>query len=264
MAFEELKARQSAVWSSAPFENIEWTIEPMHEDLVRRLAPQPGERWLDVGCGPGAVAMRAARAGADVTGVDLAPGLIETAKRRAEQEGLEIDYLVGDAEALPVGDGSFDVVSSSVGAIFAPDHGAVARELARVTRPGGRLGLTSWRPDGGVPEFMRLLGQFGPPPPEGAGDPFEWGREQHAQELLEADFELEFFEGDAPQEGESAEAIWELTRDSVGPAKALYGSLEPERQEELRRAVVDFYDRYRTGNGIHQPRPYLLILGTRR
>jgi 2-polyprenyl-3-methyl-5-hydroxy-6-metoxy-1,4-benzoquinol methylase len=119
MAFEELKQRQSVVWGSAPFERVAVEIAEIHGALVAELAPQAGETWLDVGTGTGAVAVRAARAGADVTGSDLAPVLIETAKRLAAEEGLDIEYEVGDAEQLPYGDGSFDIVSSSFGAILA-------------------------------------------------------------------------------------------------------------------------------------------------
>ena len=163
MAFEALKQQQAAAWGSAPFENVAAELANVHDHLVRELDPQPGETWLDVGTGTGAVASRAARAGAAVTGSDLAPALIETAKRLAAEEGLEITYEVGDAEELPYGNADFDVVSSSFGAIFAPDHKAVARELARVTRPGGRLGLTAWDPTGGGADFFKIMGRFRPP-----------------------------------------------------------------------------------------------------
>ena len=264
MAFEELKRRQATAWSAAPFEHLEPDIAVMHDDLVERLAPGPGVRWLDVGCGPGAVAMRAARAGADVTGIDLAPGLIETAKRRASEEGLSIHYQVGDAEGLPVAAAGFDVVSSSVGVIFAPDHRAAAAELARATRPGGRLGLAAWRPDEGVCAMLQILGDYQPPPPEGAGSPFEWGNEEHAQELLGAAFDLEFAEVDAPQLGESGEQIWDRARRFAGPAKLTYESLDLERRNELDERMVAFYEQFRRNGGIYQSRPYLLILGTRR
>src|SRR5262249_53012321 len=160
-----------------------------------RLAPQPREKWLDVGCGPGGVAMRAARAGATVTGLDLSPVMVETARRRAAEAGLEIAYDVGDAESLPYEDASFDVVSSSVGIFLAPDHAAVARELARVVRPGGRLGFTAWRPGSRVEKGVQLSSRFQPPPPEGAGYPFDWGTEEHVTELLGGAFELEFHDG---------------------------------------------------------------------
>jgi SAM-dependent methyltransferase len=263
MAFEELKQRQSVVWGSAPFERIADELADIHDHLVAELAPQAGETWLDVGTGTGAVAMRAARAGAMVTGSDLAPALIETAQRLAEEEGLQILYEVGDAEQLPYEDGSYDVVSSSFGAMFAPDHGAVARELARVTRPGGRIGLTTWDPEGGVGDLFRLLGSFQPPPPEGAGNPLDWGREEHARDLLEGDFELRFVRGSNPQTGTSGEEMWELVVTSFGPMKTLYESLDEERREELHKAYIDFSESHRTNGRIEAPREYLIILGTR-
>jgi SAM-dependent methyltransferase len=231
---------------------------------VAELAPQSGETWLDVGTGTGGVAMRAARAGATVTGSDLAPALIETAKRLADEEGLEIRYEVGDAEQLPYADGSYDIVSSSFAAIFAPTHDAVARELARVTRQGGRIGLTAWDPEGGIGDAFRLLGRFQPPPPEGAGDPLDWGREEHARELLEGDFDLRFLHGSSPQTGKSGEEVWELAVTSFGPLKTLYDSLAEERREELHKAYADFYDSRMANGRVEAPREYLLILGTRR
>ncbi len=157
MAFEELKQRQSVVWGTGPYQNVTETITDIHERVIERLAPSAGMKWLDLACGTGAVAERAAKAGAEVTGVDLAPALIETAKERAAERGLDIDYRVGDCENLEFEDGAFDVVSSTCGVMFAPDHEATARELARVVKPGGRIGLANWtpaekRPGGDVPD----------------------------------------------------------------------------------------------------------------
>ncbi len=136
MSFEDLKKFQGQMWGAGPFEEIEVHISDMHDALVGGLGPQPGDTWLDVACGTGAVASAAARAGADVTGVDLAPALIETARRRSKEAGLEVDYETGDCENLRFQDGSFDVVSSSVGIMFAPDQRTTAAELARVCAPG--------------------------------------------------------------------------------------------------------------------------------
>lgn len=264
MAFEELKQRQRAAWGAAPFETIEDSLVVMYDDLVARLDPLSGEKWLDVGCGPGAVAMRAARAGADVTGVDLSDVMVDTAGRRARAEGLDISYDVGDAEQLPYENASFDVVSSSVGFFLAPDHEAVARELARVVRPGGRLGFTAWRPNSRVEKGLKLSARFQPPPPEGVGNPFDWGTETHVAQLLGEAFELEFHDGDAPDRGVSGEAIWEYFLAGVGPMRMLYESLDPERREEYHRAAVEMYEEDRVGDEIVLPGPYLLTLGRRR
>lgn len=264
MGFEELKQRQSVAWGAAPFEEIEDTIAVLHDDLVERLGPGPREKWLDVGCGTGAVAMRAARAGADVTGVDFSPVMIETAKRRADEEGLAIRYLVGDAEAVPCADESFDVVASSVGAIFAPDHVAVAREFARLVRPRGRIGFTAWEPGGSVAKSILLAARFQPPPPDGVGSPFQWGTEEYVRGLLGDAFELEFHTGDAPLSGESGEALWEYFLAGLGPVRLLCDSLDEERREEFHRASVELYEEDRRGDEIVQERRYLLTVGARR
>lgn len=264
MAFEELKQRQAMVWGSAPFEKVADQSANIHDHLVRALDPQPGERWLDVATGTGGVAIRAARAGAEVTGSDLAPALVETAKRLAREEGLDVTYEVGDAEELPYGNADFDVVSSSFGAIFAPDHERAAHELGRVTRPGGRLGLTAWEPDGGIGAFFGAMRPFQPPPPEGAGNPLDWGREEYVRELLGRDFDLSFEHGQDPQRGESGEQIWTLFVENFGPVKTMYAVLDDDRKEELHRTYVDFYEGHRRNGGIEAPREYLIILGKRK
>src|SRR6187401_3398208 len=156
----------------------------MHVVLVERLAPQPGEHWLDLGCGTGDVAFHAARAGAIVTGSDLSPTLIETAERHARELGLDLTLEVADCQALHYPDASFDVVSSSVGVIFAPDHARVAAELARVCKPGGRVGLTAWRKDSGVGQMFAAMQPYMPTPPEGVGSPFQWGDEAYVESRL--------------------------------------------------------------------------------
>jgi ubiquinone/menaquinone biosynthesis C-methylase UbiE len=264
VAFEELKQRQGAMWGSGPFELIEEGIAEMHTDLVTRLAPRAGEAWLDVGCGTGGISERAARAGANVTGVDLAPALVETAKRRAGEHGVDVAYEVGDAEQLRFGDASFDVVSSSVGAIFAPDHAAVARELGRVTRPGGRIGLTAWRPDGRIGDFFRTLAPFQPAPPSGAGNPLAWGRPEHALELLGDDFDLEFHDGTSVHEAESSEASWELFSTAFGPIVTALERLPADEAENLHQAYIGLLDEDRVEDGVRQERTYTVILGRRR
>lgn len=261
MAYEELKQRQSVMWGSGPYQQVTETIRDLHEVLLERLEPTPGVRWLDLACGTGAVAEGAAAKGADVVGVDLAPALIETAKRRARTLGLEIDYRVGDAEALDFPDASFDVVSSACGIMFAPDHGASARELARVTKHAGLIGLANWTPTGGVARMFDMMAPFQPAPPP--SNPFDWGDRSRVQELLDGWFELRFEEHISTLEIDSGEAYWKLFSTSFGPAKTLAESLG-ERREELRRAWVDFFEQNYSSDGrIAHAREYLLVLGTR-
>lgn len=176
MTLEDLKQKQSRMWGVGPYERIGATIADIHQAILARLDPQPGERLLDVATGTGEVARPAAKLGADVAAIDLAPAMIETAERRAGEDDVTVGFEVGDAENLAFADESFDVVVSTCGAMFAPDHAAVARELARVCRPGGRLGLATWKPDGGVAGFFRVIAAYQPPAPDGVGNPFDWGR----------------------------------------------------------------------------------------
>ncbi|MCW4354437.1 class I SAM-dependent methyltransferase [Hoyosella sp. YIM 151337] len=264
MAFDELKKKQSVMWGTGPYERLPQHYEPLLDHLADAISVQPGERVLDVATGTGALASRLARRGAKVTGIDLAPALIDTAKRLADEEDLTIEYEVGDAENLPYPDGSFDVVVSNVGAIFAPDHEAVARELARVTRSGGRLGMGNWSPDGGVVDMFKVMAKYMPPPPAGAGSAFAWGARNYAEKMLGDAFDLRFEEGDAPQTGTSGEEVWELFSTVYGPTRTLAAALDDERREQLHSDFAGFFEGYRTPEGIHQPRGYLIVLGTRR
>jgi len=265
VAVEELKQKQSVMWGTGPYHNITETITDIHDRVIERLDPGPGLRWLDLATGTGAVAELAAERGAEVTGVDLAPALIETAKERARERGLAIDYRVGDVERLELEDGSFDVVSSTCGVMFAPDHEATGRELVRVVASGGRLGLVNWTPDGGMARLFALMRSFQPPPPPGAGSPFQWGSEEYVQERLGDAFELEFERGVSHLRVPSGEDYWQLFSSSYGPTKTLADSLEPDRREEFHRSWVEFFEtNYRRDGQIDHDREYLLVLGTRR
>jgi len=252
------------VWSSAPFERIAAIITEMHVALVERLAPQPGERWLDLGCGTGDVAFHAARAGAVVTGSDLSPTLIETAQRKAREEGLALTLEVADCQALQYETGSFDVVSSSVGVIFAPDHKRVAGELARVCVPGGRLGLTAWRRDSGVGDIFAGMAPFMAAPPVGAGSPFQWGEESYVEELLGDYFELSFEELDTRHEGDDPAAMWALFKTSYGPSYMLWQSLDLDQRDKLDDSMAAVWEAHRDGAGINMERRYILVTGSRK
>ena len=263
MAYEELKQRQSAMWGNGPYQRITETLGDIHELVIERLDPQPGDRWLDLACGTGAIAERAASAGASVTGIDLAPVLIETAKERAQEAGLEIDYQVGDAENLQLPDGTFDKVSSTCGIMFAPDHEAVTRELARITAPGGRIVLVNWTPEGGLGKLFKVMAPYQPAPPPSS--PFDWGKEDRVRELLGDSFDLEIEEHVSTMRIPSGEEYWDLFSSSYGPTKTLADSLDDGRREELHRDWVEFFEQnYRSDGEIAHGREYLLVLGTRR
>ena len=262
MAYHELKQRQSVMWGTGPYQRVTETLTDIHAQVVERLAPRPGVRWLDLACGTGAVAELAAAGGASVTGIDLAPALIATARERAAAHGLQIDYQVGDCEQLDVADASFDAVSSTCGVMFAPDHEATAKELARVTSPGGRIALANWTPTGGLARMFKVMAPFMPAPPP--SNPFDWGDERCVHELLGEWFELDIKEHVSTLHLPSGEAYWELFSTSYGPTKTLADSLG-ERRVELHRAWVDFFEtNYRSNGEIAHTREYLLIGGERR
>lgn len=265
MAFEELKERHAVMWGSAPFEKVAWTLADMHRRIVAAMGGGEGTRWLDVGCGTGELAFMAAATGADVSACDLAPNLVETARRQAAERGLEIPFEVGDVEALPYGDASFDVVTSSIGAIFAPDHPAVASELARVCRPGGKLGMTAWTSTGdSVDRFFEIIGTYAPPPPPGAGMAFAWGEAEHCEELLGPFFELELTTHNTPWHEETADRMWELLSQSFGPIKTLLANLPPDRAAAFTREMRDHLADEQTEDGLVMDRYYNLIVGTRK
>ncbi len=262
MAYEELKQRQSVMWGTGPYQRVTETLTDIHDMVVERLAPAPGDSWLDLAGGTGAIAERAADAGANVTGLDLAPALIETAKERAAELGLEIDYVVGDAESLDFPDASFDKVSSTCGIMFAPDHEAAARELARVTAPGGRIALANWTPTGGLAKMFKVMAPYLPAPPPSS--PFDWGDETRVRELLGDSFDLEIEERVSTLTMPSGEAYWELFSTSYGPTKVLAESLG-DRREDLHRDWVEFFEtNYAKDGEIVHTREYLLIFGSRR
>jgi ubiquinone/menaquinone biosynthesis C-methylase UbiE len=264
VAFEELTTRHSQVWSSAPFEQIAEIITEMHVALVERLAPQAGEQWLDLGCGTGDVAFHAAREGAVVTGSDLSPTLIETARQQAAERGRDLTLEVADCQALPYADASYDVVSSSVGVIFAPDHARVAAELARVCKPGGRLGITAWRRDSGVGDIFAGMSKFMPPPPEGAGSPFQWGDEAYVEKMLGDAYELSFEELDTRHEDDDPAAMWDLFRTSYGPSHVLWNSLDEDRRQELDETMTAVFEAHRSGDAISMERRYIVVTGVRK
>lgn len=262
MAYEELKQRQSVMWGNGPYQRITETVSDIHEVVIERLAPESGDEWLDLACGTGAVAELAAAAGANVTGIDLAPVLIETAKERAAAQGLEIDYRVGDAEQLDLPDASVDKLSSTCGIMFAPDHEAVARELARVTRPGGRIALGNWTPTGGLAKMFAVMAPYMAAPPPSS--PFAWGDEGRVRELLGESFELDLGERVSTLRVPSGQDYWELFSTSYGPTKTLAESIG-ERRADLERDWVEFFETtYRRDGEIVHDREYLLVLGTRR
>jgi ubiquinone/menaquinone biosynthesis C-methylase UbiE len=250
----------SDVWGLGQYEKLAARLAPVQDQVVERARIEAGDRVLDVATGTGEVAVRAAGRGAQVTAIDIAAPMIEKARRRAEEAGADITFDIGDAEYLPYEDACFDAVVSNFGLIFAPDHANVASELARVTCPGGRLAFTAWKPNRKLGELYR---RFTEDPIEGR-ESYEWGREDHVEDMLGEEFDLEFEDGTLWLEADTAEQIWELFSQSAPPVIALLKQLGEDQGEQFHRAFVELYEEYREGDTIRAPRRYLLVLGRRK
>jgi SAM-dependent methyltransferase len=180
----EMKQRARAMWATGDYPTVALTIREVSDRIVRQVGIRPGEDVLDVACGNGNTTIPAAQAGGRVTGVDLTPELLQAGRVAAAAAGVQIDWREGDAEALPFEDAQFDVVLSSFGCMFAPRHEVVAAEIARVLRPGGRLGLCAWTPEGTIGRFFELMSKHLPPPPAFASPPPRWGDPDHVRRLF--------------------------------------------------------------------------------
>jgi SAM-dependent methyltransferase len=236
----QLKQKHRAMWASGHYDKVAREVIPvLGERLVERLAPSSGERVLDIAAGSGNAAVPAARAGAHVVASDLTPELLDIG--RTEHPDAGIDWQVADAEALPWPDASYDVVMSAVGVMFAPHHQVAADELLRVLRPGGRLGVVSWTPEGFIGRLFATMRGFVPPPPAGVQPPPLWGSEDHVRELFgdRVDglaFERDHVEVDLFTGPGDFRAYF---RDNYGPTLAAYRGLaeQPDRVAELDAAL---------------------------
>jgi ubiquinone/menaquinone biosynthesis C-methylase UbiE len=239
----EMKAQTRRVWAVGDFGAVaERTIWPVGERLVRRVGVGAGEKVLDLACGTGNAAIRAAKAGGKVTGLDLTPELFDRGRELAAQEGVEIEWVEGDAEDLPFEGNSFDVVLSTFGVMFAPRHAVAAAELLRVLRPGGRFGLYTWTPEGLQGRFFSELGAFMPPPPPFAQPMLAWGREEHVRDLfpgVHLEFDRDMVDGQPfPTLAESMEFMTA----NFGPVIMLRKALEPRGQwESAQQKILDLF-----------------------
>jgi ubiquinone/menaquinone biosynthesis C-methylase UbiE len=265
----ELKARHRTMWASGDYPSmVETFLLPLGPRLVDACEIGPGKRVLDVAAGTGNASIPAAERGASVTASDLTPELLEAGRRRAQAAGLELDWVEADAEALPFADESFDVVMSSIGAMFAPHHQEVADELVRVCRPGGTIGLLSWTPEGMIGGLFRTMGPFAPPPPPGAQPAPLWGKEEHVRELFGDRIAFRTLERDVLEV-----TAFEHPYDYGEHFKARYGptitaranAQRNGRESELDDALNAFCDEWNRGtpDRARFEQEYLLAVGTR-
>ena len=240
-AVADLKRTHRAIWAAGDYPAVAEVIDEVPpRDLLSRVNITPGQDVLDVATGTGNIALRAAAAGAQVVGLDLTPELFATARRREWQYGVAVDWVEGDAEDLPFADESFDTVLSTFGIQFAPRHAVVARELDRVCRPGGTIGLVNWTPEGQVGELLRTVGGYMPKPPEFASPPPLWGTEQHVRELFaDTGVTFEFHRGLNPWIFESPEHYVVFMETHYGPVLKARERLTAEgRWEECRSDIL--------------------------
>lgn len=268
-ADSELKARHRTMWASGNYPlMVDTFLLPLGPRLVDACPIGPGTAVLDVATGTGNAAIPAAQRGATVTASDLTPELLEAGSARPEAAGLDLTWTPADAEDLPFERGSFDVVMSSIGVMFAPHHQAAADELVRVCRPGGTVGLMSWSPEGMIGALFATMKPFAPPPPPGASAPPLWGSEEHLQALFGGRVELHTLTRDvlAITAFEHAGDFAEHFRTHYGPAIAARANAVRNGQEaELDAALDDFCNTWDRGAGgrARFEMEYLLAVGTR-
>lgn len=264
--FTELRDKQQKVWSSGDYNKIAALTVPVSEHLVEHVGIVPGSRVLDVATGTGHVALAAARRSAVASGIDYVPELLEIARRRDAAEDLDVDFALADAEELPYGDESFDVVLSAIGVMFSADHARAAGELVRVCRPGGRIAVASWTPEGFIGGMLATVGRH-VTPPVGAQPPTRCGVEAVFAELLgDGVVDVDSVTATVRQRFGTAEDFADLFLTYYGPTYSAASRLGDEGRKALRADLVSLAHNFDlgTGSGVVLDWEYRIITATRR
>ncbi|MDX6600932.1 MAG: hypothetical protein QOF13_134 [Solirubrobacterales bacterium] len=242
-----VRQAQQKTWSEGDFAMVAGMVEMVAEELVEALDVVPDERVLDVACGSGNGALAAARrAWGNTVGVDFVPALLERGRERAAAERLDVEFVEGDAADLPFADGEFDLVISIFGAMFAPEHEKTAAELLRVSKPGGRIGMANWVPDGGVGKMFMTIAKHAPPPP-GVSSPLLWGTEDHLREVFgDGVSDLRVDRRKSRQTFRSADHFLEFFRTYFGPTKVAYERVGPDGEAALTADMKAYLEEYNT------------------
>jgi len=231
-AYDAIKRQQQAMWASGDFAVIGITLQIVGEQLCEAVDVRSGHRVLDVAAGNGNATLAAARRFARVTSTDYVPGLLARGEQRAQADGLEVTFETADAEALPYRESSFDVVVSTFGVMFAPDHARAAREMTRVCRPGGRIGLASWTPSGFLGQLLRTVASHVPPNPA-VQSPLLWGTDAHVRTLFPDAAGIDHTPRHFVFRYRSAEHWVEVFRAFYGPVHKAFAALDADRQQAL-------------------------------
>ena len=240
----QVKGRQQQMWASGDFHAVATLIQPVADELCNAADLQAGWHVLDVACGSGNAAIAAARCACIVSGIDYVPALLERGRRRVEAEGLRVDLIEGDAEAIPFPTGGFDAVLSVFGAMFAPDHVRAAAELTRVCRPGGTIGLATWAPHGFIGEMLKVVAAHVPPPP-GVASPLLWGTETYLRELFGDDIvALTSTERTFTFRFRSAEEFVDYVRTYYGPTLKAFEAVGEAGEAILFEGLVELVGRF--------------------
>jgi ubiquinone/menaquinone biosynthesis C-methylase UbiE len=229
---EAVKARQQTVWASGDFAVIGTTLQLVGESLCEAVDVEAGQQVLDVACGNGNAALAAARRFARVTGLDYVPALLERAAERARADGIALAIVEGDAERMPFADGQFDAALSTYGVMFAPDQERAAREIARVVKPGGKIGLASWTPEGFIGQLLTTVGKH-VPPPAGVASPASWGLEARLHELFPSATWMQVARKEFVFRYESTAHFIDVFRRFYGPTHKAFGALDADGQARL-------------------------------
>ena len=258
---EGLKAIQRTIWSSGDYDSIAELFWDVGAVVAEAAAIEPGMQVLDVATGTGNAAIRAAEAGADVVGLDLTPELFADARRHEVLAGVRVEWREGDAEALPFEDARFDRVLSTFGVMFAPRHEVAAAELVLTCRPGGRVVLANWTPDGFLGGILVTLGRYLPPPPSAAA-PTLWGEEGHVRALLGDDLDLELERAAVEAEFSSADELIAGYEQRFGPLIVARRVLAADRYDALLAELRTLVEGFRAGDReLRIPAEYLLVVG---
>jgi len=261
-----IKSKQQATWASGDFAIIGTTLQIVGESLAEAIDIQAGERVLDVAAGNGNATLAAARRFADVTSTDYVPELLDKGRARADAEGLKVVFKVADAEDLPFESASFDVVMSTFGAMFTPDHTRPAREMMRVLRDGGRIGLANWTPEGFIGQLFKVIGSY-LPQPAGLKSPALWGTESHMFNLFGSEAaDIQCRRKEFKFRYRSAAHWIQVFRQFYGPVLKAFDALDPSRQQALEQNLADLLGRFNVAgpSSLVVPGEYLEVVILKR